>query len=316
MEERRLLDADPIRIGVTYLEDDSGHDAHGDMLQIAFEGGAPGTELTHLVIDGDHYAPGLSFGDMIFDTVNGGLGADGAFPLQVLSSSGIGNVSWHVEDGSSLLTFDFQGFNAGEKLIFTVDVDEMQDFTPGTTDINTINQGMDPIASGVEFQGSHLTAAFQHARQAPPGDFFLAISLGDRNSATHPKGFARHFKPRGSLPTLVFVEINQAHDPAHRDLCVVRGSDGEYSRYYQIPRTSDDLLRRSALIELATAEGATLVVLIKEIGTDALFGLIRVSAHTRRDWSRAARTKEVKSGCGSNGFDLSSGWNCTPMNQG
>src|SRR5438270_11981728 len=69
MEERRLLDADPIKIGVTYLEDDSGQDAHGDTFQIAFEGGAPGTELTHLTIDGDHYAPGLPFGDMIFDTV-------------------------------------------------------------------------------------------------------------------------------------------------------------------------------------------------------------------------------------------------------
>ena len=45
-----------------------------------------------------------------------------------------------------------------------------------------------------------------------------------------------------------------------------------YSRYYAFPRTADDLLKRSALIELATAEGGTLVVLIKEIGTDALFG--------------------------------------------
>ncbi len=160
MEERRLLNADPIKVGVTYLEDDSGHDANGDTFQIAFEGGAPGTELTHLVIDGDHYTPGLSFGDMIFDTVKGGLGADGAFPLQILSSTGIGSVTWHVDDGSSLLTFDFQGFHAGDKLVFTIDVDEVQDFTPGTTDIDTINQGIDPIASGVEFQGSHLTADF------------------------------------------------------------------------------------------------------------------------------------------------------------
>src|SRR5262245_54701891 len=161
MEERRLLDADPIKVGVTYLEDDSGHDANGDTFQVAFEGGAPGTELTHLVIDGDHYAPGLSFGDMIFDTVKAGLGADGAFPLQIISSTGIGNVTWHVDDGSSQLTFDFQGFNAGDKLIFTVDVDEMQDFTPGTTDVNLINQGMDPIASGVEFQASKLLADFK-----------------------------------------------------------------------------------------------------------------------------------------------------------
>src|SRR5580658_300667 len=40
------------------------------------------------------------------------------------------------------------------------------------------------------------------------------------------------------------------------------------------------------------------------------------SRHTKRLWSRAARMKDVKSGCGSKGFDLSSGWYCTPMNQG
>lgn len=160
MEERRLLDADPIRVGVTYLEDDSGHDSNGDTFQISFEGGAPGTELTHLVIDGDHYAPGLSFGDMIFDTAPGGLGADNSDAFKITSSNGITSVTAHVVDGSSRLEFDFQGFNAGEKLIFTIDVDEMQDFTPGLTDVNIINQGMDPIASGVEFQGSKLTADF------------------------------------------------------------------------------------------------------------------------------------------------------------
>src|SRR5437867_8174615 len=72
------------------------------------------------------------------------------------------------------------------------------------------------------------------------------------------------------------IDYRLAHDPRHRDLCVVRDGTGEYSRYYELTRTSDDLLTRSALIELATAEGATLVVLIKEIGTDALAGLFRV----------------------------------------
>jgi aromatic ring hydroxylase len=73
------------------------------------------------------------------------------------------------------------------------------------------------------------------------------------------------------------IDYLLAHDPRHRDACVVRDGAGEYSRYYQIPRTPDDLLQRSALIELATAEGGTLVVLIKEIGTDALCGLLRVA---------------------------------------
>jgi aromatic ring hydroxylase len=73
------------------------------------------------------------------------------------------------------------------------------------------------------------------------------------------------------------IDYRLADDPRHKALCVVEEGGREYSRYYQIPRTPDDLLKRSALIELATAVGDTLVVLIKEIGTDALCGLLRVS---------------------------------------
>ena len=65
-------------------------------------------------------------------------------------------------------------------------------------------------------------------------------------------------------------------------LAVVDGPEGPYSRYYHIPRTADDLLQRSALIERATALGGTLVILIKEIGTDALFALRLVAEHLDR----------------------------------
>jgi aromatic ring hydroxylase len=93
------------------------------------------------------------------------------------------------------------------------------------------------------------------------------------------------------------IDYRLAHDPGHRDLCVVAEGNDEYSRYYQIPRTADDLLKRSALIELATAEGGTLVVLIKEIGTDALCALMRVSGaidqkHGTEYSSRVARFYE------------------------
>ncbi|HEV8695398.1 MAG TPA: hypothetical protein VGQ93_14640, partial [Lysobacter sp.] len=113
LEDRRLMDADPLKIGVTYVEQDGGSDLHGDTFEILFEGGAPGTEVTQLVINGDHGPAGLSVGDMIFDTIKGGLGADEAFGLQVASSTGIGNVSWQVSDGGMTLTFNFLGFNAG-----------------------------------------------------------------------------------------------------------------------------------------------------------------------------------------------------------
>src|SRR5438874_2173537 len=55
------------------------------------------------------------------------------------------------------------------------------------------------------------------------------------------------------------------------------GPSGEPSPFYELPRSAADLRRRSALVEESTARGATLVVLLKEIGTDALFALHRVT---------------------------------------
>jgi 4-hydroxybutyryl-CoA dehydratase/vinylacetyl-CoA-Delta-isomerase len=66
------------------------------------------------------------------------------------------------------------------------------------------------------------------------------------------------------------LDYQMAHDPRFAELAVIDG----YSRYFHVPRSSDDLLARSALIEAATRVGKTLVVLIKEIGTDALFSLL------------------------------------------
>jgi 4-hydroxybutyryl-CoA dehydratase/vinylacetyl-CoA-Delta-isomerase len=80
---------------------------------------------------------------------------------------------------------------------------------------------------------------------------------------THP--VFRHAVEHASL------DFAMAHDPGKRALAV---TDDGYSRYFHVPRSGDDLLARSALIEAATRAGKTLVVLIKEIGTDALFSLL------------------------------------------
>lgn len=71
------------------------------------------------------------------------------------------------------------------------------------------------------------------------------------------------------------IDYEIADDPAHRDLAVVADPETgqQYSRYFKIPATADDLLKRSELIEISTRIGNTLVVLIKEIGTDCLFAL-------------------------------------------
>lgn len=72
------------------------------------------------------------------------------------------------------------------------------------------------------------------------------------------------------------LDYRMAEDPSYRELAVVRDGNNEYSRYYRIPRNGEDLRKRSDLIAAATREGATLVVLIKEIGTDALYALTMI----------------------------------------
>ncbi len=76
------------------------------------------------------------------------------------------------------------------------------------------------------------------------------------------------------------IDYDMPHDEKWRSLAVVEEAGKSYSRYFQLPRTSEDLLQRSRLIEGATALGGTLVVLVKEIGTDALFALHLVAHET------------------------------------
>lgn len=99
------------------------------------------------------------------------------------------------------------------------------------------------------------------------------------------------------------IDYHMADDPSHRPLAVVTGADGEvWSRYYEPTRTPDDLLKRSALIEAATAEGGTLVVLIKEIGTDAIFALRRIApaVDTAHGTEYAARVRRFHDHCRDN----------------
>src|SRR6266576_7170385 len=83
----------------------------------------------------------------------------------------------------------------------------------------------------------------------------------------HPElgGAARH----------AAIDFELAEDPEFRNLAVLTEGTESHSRYYGIPRNTADLLSRTKLIEAGTVRGGTLVILIKEIGTDALFALKR-----------------------------------------
>ena len=74
------------------------------------------------------------------------------------------------------------------------------------------------------------------------------------------------------------LEFEIPEDLQYRDL-VTFSPDGKarYSRYFKLPQNSEDLLNRSRMIDLGTRLASTVVLLIKEIGTDCLFALNIVS---------------------------------------
>ncbi|QDU89881.1 Serine-aspartate repeat-containing protein D precursor [Pirellulimonas nuda] len=158
MEPRQMLAGDGIAppqvlLGSVYFENDTGQDQEGDVIQVSFVGGAAGTTLDRLVISGDKQGDGLSTGDVIFDTADGGLGDFGAVGLSVLSHDGFTITSMTVVDGGSQIIFTFDGFEAGEKFAFTLDADEAQYVDGDSIDVNS-------IVEGGEFQRSIMTGEF------------------------------------------------------------------------------------------------------------------------------------------------------------
>ena len=151
-----------MQIGAVYFEDADGQDLVGDLFEITFSGGAAGTQLSELTINTDKLGDGLTIGDTFFDTADGGLGAFASSPFAIISQTGIDSVSADVADGGTLLVLHLTGFNAGEKLVFTIDVDE-QGFL-----------GPNAVAEGNEFEGTQFTAALTapHYYEASGMDIF------------------------------------------------------------------------------------------------------------------------------------------------
>lgn len=104
------------------------------------------------------------------------------------------------------------------------------------------------------------------------------------------------------------LDFELAEDPELHDLAVAKDPDGEdMSAFFRIPRSAEHLADRSKLIGALTTAGGTMVTLVKEIGTDALFGLLsvlegeelgRVEAYLRRcqkeDLTLAVAQTDVK----------------------
>ncbi len=218
MEPRRMLSATPIMLGSVYIEEDLGSDLHGDRFEVMFAGGAAGTELTRLVISGDQNTPGFSIGDVFFDTEPSGLGADHSAPFrveQLITANPNVRVEAQVTDGESLLVLDFHGFQAGDKLVFSIDVDEVEYLDPTETDLEIINDGFDPITSGVEFQSSQMTASFAapHYQDAEASAIFWN-RYDDARIASGLDLPEDNIDGKRDRTTGAFVDLQQQFDPA------------------------------------------------------------------------------------------------------
>ncbi len=230
MEPRQMMAADLIQVGAVYVEEDIGSDEHGDLFYVTFRGGAPSTQLTRLTIDADLNTPGFSLGDLFFDTIEGGRGADHAFPFKIIqftTANPNASVRATVEDGSSKLVLDFSNFFADDLLVFSIDVDEVQFYDPNERDLAVLNDGFDPITSGVEFQNTKLLATFSapHYEIASGQDRFInrydawltpsglplpADNEGGKRDRSAGGGFALQQVPKPiSLAGTVYVDANE-----------------------------------------------------------------------------------------------------------
>jgi protocatechuate 3,4-dioxygenase beta subunit len=166
LENRELLSVTPIQLGATYLEVCSGSDKSSSLVsdgtevanlfEVAYTGGADNTKLTSFTIDLGECS--------VFDVnSNDSIGVGNAYNLKVLSSTGFEVASWNISADGTKLTMQFKdtdgGFNKGEKLVFSVDVDEVLDNSPTVDGVEFV----DRTVAGRFWQGASLTGTFAAA---------------------------------------------------------------------------------------------------------------------------------------------------------
>jgi len=175
LEERRMMTAAPIHVGIVYLETDYlessdgwGSDEIPDRFIVSFTGGAPGTQMTEFRVSTDKDQDGLSVGDLIFDTAPGGRGKAGWHPFKVTKIDSVTghrvDVQAEVEDGSTELLVQLTNFKAGDLLEFSIDLDEVLRMH---ADLDRFNASLDVIVSGQEMEESIFNAWFTAPHYQP-----------------------------------------------------------------------------------------------------------------------------------------------------
>lgn len=137
--------------------------AHADLV-VTFDEGAPKDRFTFqntaacdlpaatLTLDLN-----ASAGALVFDTTDQGAGVEVFQPFELVAGKNQVTGTSAVTDGDKRLTIDIKGLNAGEKLAFTIDVDD----TLGGREITVNDTEISGAMVSADHAGSVSSAAFK-----------------------------------------------------------------------------------------------------------------------------------------------------------
>jgi protocatechuate 3,4-dioxygenase beta subunit len=207
MEPRQLMTAAPpqIHFGSVFFDPAPGTSTTPNTIQITFQGGAPGTQLTQLIIDGSKNQTGLAVGDIVW-TTPGNPNQSGQSPLTIVSHNGFDVVSQSAINGGSQIVLTLSGFDPGEKLVLTDNAEKIAAIDPVTHALTTT-----PLTKGNDFQNSHLFGTF-----TAPHYVNLSVNTGyvagfdtlvQTNAATY--GSSLDLPPQSYMPPSTSDQSNQ-----------------------------------------------------------------------------------------------------------
>ncbi len=149
MEPRQMMTAAPpqIHFGAVFFEPSPGTNTTASTVQVSFQGGVTGTQLTQLIVDGSKNQQGLAVGDIVWNPPGSTASQSGQSPLNVVSNNGFQITSASALNGGTQIIFTFSGFVAGDKLVFTDNALEVQSIDPVTHAVTEV-----PLMKGNDFQ--------------------------------------------------------------------------------------------------------------------------------------------------------------------
>ncbi|HEV2968343.1 MAG TPA: SdrD B-like domain-containing protein [Pirellulales bacterium] len=207
MEPRQLLTAAPpqIHFGSVFFDPAPGTNTTPNTIQVSFQGGAAGTQLTQLVIDGSKNQLGLAVGDIVWDTP-GSQGQSGQSPLTIVSSNGFQVVNETATNGGTQIVLTLSGFVAGDKLVLSDNAEQVVAIDPNTHAVSTA-----PLAKGNDFQSAHLTGTFTapHYENLSVNTAYVAgyDTLFQQNNVT--SGSTLDLPPQNYMPPSSTDQSNQ-----------------------------------------------------------------------------------------------------------